>query len=59
MLSIVNELTKEVGKAIPIEDILAKSKEQGIDNLAAMEVINKLKEKGDLFEPRAGFIQRA
>ncbi|HIJ98815.1 TPA: minichromosome maintenance protein MCM, partial [archaeon] len=59
MLTIVNELTEGVGKAVPIEDILVKAKGQGIDNIAAMEVINKLKEKGDLFEPRPGYIQRA
>ena len=59
MLTIVSDLTKEVGKSIPIEDILVKAKEKGIENVGAMEIITKLKEKGDLFEPRPGFIQRA
>ncbi len=59
MLTIVNDLTKEIGKAIPIEDIYVKAKEHGIENVPAMDIINKLKEKGDLFEPRTGYIQKA
>lgn len=59
MQAIVGELTKEVGKSIPIEDILVKAKDHGIDNIAAMDVINKMKEKGELFEPKPGYIQKA
>lgn len=59
ILLIVDEFTKDVGKKVPIEDILNEARERGIDNLDAKELIQKLKEKGDLFEPKPGFLQKA
>ncbi len=59
MLSILDDLTKEIGKEVPIDDLFERAKEQGIEKITAIELINKLKEKGDLFEPRQGFIQKA
>ncbi len=58
MMTIINDLTKEIGKDVPIEDIIAKAKERGIEDLAVKEVIQKMIEKGDLYEPRPGFLRK-
>jgi replicative DNA helicase Mcm len=59
MLTIIDDLTQKVGKAVPVEDILNNAKERGIEQLAALELVEKLKEKGDLYEPKPGFLQKA
>ena len=59
MLTIIDELSQKVGKAVPEEDILINAKERGIDNIAAADLIKKLKEKGDLYEPKPGFLQKS
>ncbi|MFH1424975.1 MAG: minichromosome maintenance protein MCM [archaeon] len=59
MLTIIEEITKDVGKNVPVEDILKEAKDRGIEELAALELIGKLKEKGDLFEPKPGYLQKA
>jgi len=59
MLTIIDDLTQKVGKAVPVEDILNNAKERGIEQLAALELIEKLKEKGDLYEPKPGFLQKS
>jgi replicative DNA helicase Mcm len=59
VISIIDDLMEDVGKAVPIEDILINAKERGIDERAAAELIKKLKEKGDLYEPKQGFLQKS
>jgi len=59
MLTIIDDLTQKVGKAVPVEDILNEAKERGIEQLAALELVEKLKEKGDLYEPKPGFLQKS
>lgn len=58
MMSIINDLTKEIGKEVPIEDIIVKAKERGIEDLAVRDVIQKMIEKGDLYEPKPGFLKK-
>ena len=55
---IISELEAQVGKAIPIEEIIKLAKERGIDESQVDELIERLKRDGDLFEPRYGFISR-
>ncbi len=45
------------GKLIPVEE-LEKELEGNMTSLEIEDAINKLKESGDLFEPRRGYIQR-
>ena len=55
---IINELEESEGKNIQIEEIIKVAKEKGIDEEKALELIEKLKRSGDLFEPRRGEIQK-
>ncbi len=55
---IIIELDAQIGKAIPIEDLIKVAKERGIDESQAEEFIEKMKKDGDLFEPRYGFISK-
>lgn len=55
---ILTELEEQVGKIIPIEDVVQKGIEKGYEQSDIEEVIQKLKRSGDLFEPRRGFISK-
>jgi replicative DNA helicase Mcm len=59
MLKLIEDLSKEVGKDVPIDDLLEKAAEQGIDKTTATELVSKLKQKGDLYEPKPGFLRAA
>tara|TARA_Y100000310_G_scaffold9580_3_gene10232 strand:+ start:574 stop:2619 length:2046 start_codon:yes stop_codon:yes gene_type:complete len=58
ILTIIDELSKEQGPNIKIDDVLIEAANRGIDNLKAVELISKLKSKGDLFEPRQGILKK-
>ncbi|HDP73343.1 MAG TPA: minichromosome maintenance protein MCM [Candidatus Woesearchaeota archaeon] len=55
---IIEELEKDVGKVIPIEEIVDKATKSDINESQTYEAIDKLKRIGDIFEPRRGHIQR-
>ncbi|RMF05333.1 AAA family ATPase, partial [Candidatus Woesearchaeota archaeon] len=55
---IIHQLEDELGKTIPIEDIIREATAKGIDEEAVDEAIERLKRSGDIFEPKPGFIQR-
>ena len=58
ILSIIDELSNKIGKVIPLDDIIIEAKKFDIAEAEAEEIIQKLKTKGDLFEPRRGFISK-
>ena len=55
---IVEELENQLGKTIPLEDLVMAAKDKGISESEIDEIIQKLKRAGDLYEPRRGFISR-
>ena len=55
---IISDLENKLGKTIPIDDIIAESKEKGIEEDKVEEVLEKLKRVGEVFEPRRGFISK-
>jgi replicative DNA helicase Mcm len=55
---IIDMLSERVGKSIPISDIITEAENEGLDRNKVEEVIDKLKKKGDIFEPRPGVIQK-
>jgi replicative DNA helicase Mcm len=61
-LSVVKEIIKEleglIGKQIPVDDILLKAKDRGMDSEKAEDILDVLKKEGVIFAPRAGFISR-
>jgi len=54
----IEELTEKLGKTIPIIDVLERVEEEGIDRTKAEEILEELKKKGDIFEPKPGVIQK-
>lgn len=58
MLDTIKELEESKGKRILLDDLIAAVKDKGIDLRTAEEVIDKLKQKGDIYEPAPGHIQR-
>ena len=56
VLDIIDSLSTKIHDAVPLEDIMAEAEEKGIKDVE--EIIRKLKQEGELFEPKAGHIQK-
>lgn len=54
----IAKLEDQIGKTIPVEDIVNIAKDHDIDREDVEDAIEKLKRDGDLFEPKRGFIRR-
>ncbi|MEM4248645.1 MAG: minichromosome maintenance protein MCM, partial [Candidatus Nanoarchaeia archaeon] len=55
---IIDSLSEKVGKNIPIQDILTEAEAESIDRLKAEDILDNLKRKGDVFEPKPGLLQK-
>ncbi|MBI4453836.1 ATP-binding protein [Candidatus Woesearchaeota archaeon] len=55
---LINELEETLGKNIPLQTVIDAAKEKGIEEDKTMELIEKMKRNGDLFEPKRGEIQK-
>jgi len=58
VLDVIDELEKALGKNIPKEEIVKRAKEEGVDAFSIEKILNELKNKGDLFEPKPGVLQK-
>ncbi len=55
---LLHQLEETAGKAIPLDDLLKEAASRGIPEADVEEALAKLKQKGDIFEPRSGYISR-
>lgn len=55
---IIDALAERVGKSIPIQDIMKEAEAEGIQRAKAEEIIDNLKKKGDIYEPKPGLISK-
>ncbi len=55
---VIDSLTEKIGKNIPIQDIMSEAEAEGIDRAKTEEIIDNLKKKGDVFEPKPGLISK-
>lgn len=55
---IIHDLEGQIGKQIPIDDIVMRAKDKGIDQDKTEEILDRLKKAGDIFAPRPNFISR-
>jgi len=58
VLDIIEELTKTMGNTIPKEDLIKAAKDRGLKEFDVEKILNELKNKGDIFEPKVGFLQK-
>jgi replicative DNA helicase Mcm len=58
MRRILDMLTEKIGKAIPLQDIIKETEAEGIDRAKVEEILENLKKKGDIMEPRPGLITK-
>ncbi len=58
VMDALDELENTVGKNIPISDLISSLEEEGIDEHSAESIVREMKNKGMLFEPRSGYIQK-
>ncbi|OGI15928.1 hypothetical protein A3K63_01055 [Candidatus Micrarchaeota archaeon RBG_16_49_10] len=56
VLDTLNELHQVMGKNIPMEEVVKRCRDAGVENIE--EIIRKMKSEGLVFEPKPGFIQK-
>jgi replicative DNA helicase Mcm len=55
---LISKLENDIGKNIPIEDLIEAASTEKISEEEVERAIEKLKRSGDIFEPRRGFVSR-
>jgi replicative DNA helicase Mcm len=55
--SIVNELNDEFDDGVPVDEVVARAEEVGMDAEKAEHEIEKLKEKGELYQPHTDTVR--
>jgi replicative DNA helicase Mcm len=55
---LITSLEEESGESIPLEDLYQEAEAREIDEHDAEEIVEKLKRKGDIYEPTSGYISR-
>lgn len=55
---IIEEKQNQIGKLVPLEEIMDEARTRNIKEDKVEQAIQKLKTGGELFEPRPGFIQK-
>jgi replicative DNA helicase Mcm len=55
---IIKELEGLIGKQIPVDDIVLRAKDKGMDQDKVEDIIEILRKEGVVFAPRPGFISR-
>jgi replicative DNA helicase Mcm len=58
IIDIVDELTREVGKVISLDDIISAAEQEGISASDAVDVIDSLKRDGQIIEPKFRHVQK-
>jgi len=58
MRQVIEDLTEKYGKVLPVQDVINNAVDTGMENSKAREILEALKSKGDIFEPKHGFIQK-
>ncbi|MBD3155684.1 MAG: AAA family ATPase [Candidatus Aenigmarchaeota archaeon] len=56
MLDVIDELHANIGKNIPLEEIIRRAKEEGVER--PEDILKKMKEEGLVFEPKPRVIQK-
>jgi replicative DNA helicase Mcm len=57
MKEIIREVSRENQGSAPLDIVLDKAEEMGIDRSKAEDIIARMRTNGDLFEPRSGFFK--
>ncbi|MGB9675387.1 MAG: minichromosome maintenance protein MCM [Candidatus Nanoarchaeia archaeon] len=55
---IIEMLSERLGKQIPVQDIIQEAIAEGLDRAKTEEIIENLKKKGDIFEPKPGIVSK-
>ncbi|MBS3052670.1 MAG: minichromosome maintenance protein MCM [Candidatus Aenigmarchaeota archaeon] len=56
VLDVIEELSRDMGKTIPVDELIKRAQEQGVDNVE--NIIKSMLNEGTLFSPKTGFIQK-
>jgi replicative DNA helicase Mcm len=53
---LVRQLCQQHGGLVSLSEILERAKEQGVDQKAANKLLTEMKRKGELYEPKLGYL---
>jgi replicative DNA helicase Mcm len=56
VLDVIEELTKVIGKTVPVDEITRRAKEEGVEDVD--DILRRMKNEGLVFEPKPGFLQK-
>jgi len=54
---LIEELSEKIGKIISLQDLIKAATDEGVDRDKLEAILDQLKKRGDIFEPRPGSIQ--
>lgn len=54
----INNLSENIGKEIPIESVILKAEKDNITKIEVLEIIEKLKRSGDIYQPKKDYIEK-
>ncbi len=56
LLKLIEDLSKEYPEGVPVRDLIEVAKSQGIDDVEIL--LQKLHQKGEIYEPMQGFVKK-
>ncbi len=56
VLDIIDELGRNIGRTIPMDELIKRAQEEGVDNVDS--IVKSMLNEGTLFSPKTGFIQK-
>ena len=58
LLDLIKSLEQEMGGAVPISKLITRAEESGFEPPFVKRAIDNLKQSGEIYEPKSGFIKR-
>jgi len=58
IIDIIDKLTKQIGREIPREEVIASAENEGIKEYEAEQILQELERDSTIFKPKHKFIQR-
>ena len=59
ILDLIDELSEDVDKAVPVSKLIERANIEGIDEEFVKRAIERMKKEGIIFEPRPGHVKKA
>lgn len=58
IIQLLKEMEDQYKGPVPKFELIERAKEKGVDEMTAERMIEEMKQKGDIYEPKSGFLQK-